>query len=398
MIQQVYDVEYLTPLLENFKLSKQQKRSSFSNQTDYELTYLKNKVWLESTALQLLCSALLFNTNSLFEQIEFIELLCQIEIQKYFCCEVPKFDVLLLILKITFFNGVYISLGEFLDRTTQLKSVKKCVSDLVKLKLFDEAFTVAHKVGLDTDKIVLEKWQNEFEIAIQTESFENVLLRCHEDFKSHEVSPDLVITFFEDRVSTNDLERYHLLKFSHKWASEHSLPNSYDLESKKILTFLKANETYALNISELDSVKFTTYTTYSEMTEMLKYIEQPRAFLRSDYLEKLDNLLVEALDRKDFWLALKLEKMFGLKNGDLDIVKLCHELAEGLVLPHQLNKDQQSVVDRAKEINKINQSRRSRLKSTSISSGECLMIYDKLFVEVVNTRDENILEIYFWRK
>lgn len=355
-------------MLENFKSSKQQRRSCFFNQTDYELIYLKNKVWLESTALQLLYSALLFNTNSLFEQIEFVELLCQVEIQKYFCCEVPKFDVLLLILKITFYNSVYISLGEFLDRTTQIKSIKKCVSELVELKLFDEAFTVAHKVGLNTDEIVLKKWKTEFETEIQTESFENVLLKCHEDFKSHEVSPDLVITFFKDRVSTNDLERYHLLKFSHKWASEHSLPNSYDLESKKILTFLKAKETTQLNISELDSVKFTTYTTYSEMTDMLKNIEQPRAFLKS---EKLDKLLVEALDRKDFWLALKLEKMFGLKNGDLDVLKLCHELAESLVLPHQLSEDQQGVVARAKEINKINQSRRSRFKSISISSGEC---------------------------
>lgn len=362
-----YDIQYLMPRLEKFKTLKMSRRSSVLSQTDYEMTYLKNKLWIETTALQLLCSAIICNIESLFDQLELIEFLCQIDIQSYFSCEVPKFEMLLVVLKTIFDTDVSLNLADFLDFSKEINAAQNCVNELLNQCLFGEALTVAKCYNLDSDKIVLKKWQNKFEL--RTQDIELFLLKCDLEFDEQKVSPDYVISFFKERASVNDLERYYLLKFSHKWAAKCDLPSRYELERKKILAFIKVTDK-PLNISELDDLYIEqNFVTYKDMVEILETIQRPLVSLTSDYLERLEAILVEALDKRNFWLALKLERMFGCKNNDLDILKLCHELAEGLVLPYQLNDEQQQVVARVKEIRRLSH-RRSLYKSSSMSSGK----------------------------
>ncbi|XP_066152206.1 spatacsin isoform X2 [Euwallacea fornicatus] len=363
VIDKECDFEYLTPILDKFKDMTSQKRASILSQTDYELTYLKNKIWLDLTALQLLCSALIYNTESHFEQLVIVDLLCKVDIQTHFSCEIPDFKCLSVILNTIFTTEVKLSVKDFLDASKNKEAIENCVSSLLKLNLLAEALKVAECSGLDTDLIVLKKWQHQF--TVRTDSFEEFLNKCHADFDLHAVSPELVISFFKERVSVDDVERYYLLKFSHKWASKHELPNRYILERKKIVAYIKVREENHIGIDELCE---ENKITYKEMLQLLKDIEEPQSSLTSDYIQKLENLLSEALDQRKFWLALKLQKMFVLKSNDLDILKLCHELAEGMVLPHQLNQEQQSVVARLKEIQKITLRRRSAYKSPSFSS------------------------------
>ncbi|XP_066259564.1 spatacsin isoform X2 [Euwallacea similis] len=363
VIDKECDFEYLTPILDKFKALKSQKRASVLSQTDYELTYLRNKIWLDLTALQLLCSALIYNTESHFEQLVIVDLLCKVDIQAHFSCEVPNFKCLSIILNTIFTTEVKLSVEEFLDASKNKEAIENCVSSLLKFNLLVEALKVAECSGLDTDLIVLKKWQHQF--TLRTDSLEEFLNKCDADFDIHAVKPELVISFFKERVSVDDVERYYLLKFSHKWASKYELPNRYILERKKIVAYIKVRDENQIDMKELCEANKMTY---KEMLQLLKNIEEPQSSLISDYVQKLENLLSEALDQRRFWLALKLQRMFALKSNDLDILKLCHELAEGLVLPHQLNEEQQSVVARLKEIQKITLRRRSAYKSASFSS------------------------------
>ncbi|CAG9762324.1 unnamed protein product [Ceutorhynchus assimilis] len=362
-IQRDYAINFLTPKLEKFKSSKSTRRASVLSQTDYEMTYLKNKIWLEATALQLLCSAIIYNTSSLFDQLKFVELLCAVDLQSYFSCEVPKFENLLVIMRTLFDTGISLNLIDFFNGAKQQEAIQICINELVNISLFDEALIIAKDSNINTDLIVLRKWQNRFNRNKITEEF---LTKCDQDFELQKVSPECVISFYKERASINDLERYCLLKFSHKWASKYDLNSRYELERKKILAYIKIPD--KINITELDDINLNkNYTTYKEMLDILNTIEPPQVALVTDYSEKLGDILTRALDKGNFWLALKLERMFGCQSHDLDILKLCHELAEGLVLPHQLREEQYKIIERVKEMQSLSHTRRL-YKSNSVSS------------------------------
>ncbi|XP_050294548.1 spatacsin [Anthonomus grandis grandis] len=363
LISKEYETEFLTAPLEMFKKLKSTRRASVLSQTDYELTYLKNKLWLETTALQLLCSALIYNTDSHYDQLRFVQILCNLDIQQYFSCETPRFHNLQIILEIIYDSPVQLDLAEFLDSTKETEAVQRCVSSLLDRHLFEAALIVAESCARSTEEIVLEKWKFLFK---NCENFEGCLRECDADFEAQKVPPEAAVEFFKERKSIGDFERYLLLKYSHKWAAKHDLPTRYHLERKKILAYLKVMDK-PLSIAELDE-EIKPFCTYKDMLDVLETIERPLANLATDYMKELNKIQLEALDLENFWLALKLERMFGCSCNDLKVLVLCHELAEGLVLPHQLNNEQQQVVARVKEIQELTHRRRSFYRDVSCSS------------------------------
>lgn len=360
-----YQIGNLAAKLSQFNKVKTSRRPSTLSQTDYEMPYMRNKVWLEETAFQLLCSALIYNTNSLFDRLCFVETLCLMNMAMYFSCPIPNFKSLAVILKVMLGTGVNLDLISFLNVKQEQGAVKDCINELIELNLFRDAVTIATCSNVNTDGILLNKWEKRLE---RSTDFEGDLSECDKDFQTHNVSPQQVVAFLLERNSANEFQQYCLLKLSHKWAVTHELPNRYELEQKKISSYTKLDK--PINIEELDdgSVRKDS-TTYSDMLDLLDKIEPIDIVVTPEQMRILDVIFVQALGQRDFWLALKLEKMFGCKNSDMEILKLCHELAEGTLMPYQLNEDQQHIIARVKEIQRIRR-RRSAYISNSFSSGK----------------------------
>ncbi|KAH1007968.1 hypothetical protein HUJ04_005131 [Dendroctonus ponderosae] len=378
-----YEIECLAAKLSKFNKLKTSRRPSTLSQTDYELTYMRNKVWLEETALQLLCSALVYNTNSLFDRLQFVEALCLVNMDTYFTCPIPNFKSLAVILKIMFDTGVHLDLIGFLNVNQEDDAVKNCINELIELNLYSDAVTIAICSNINTDRILLSKWEKRLECSTD---FEGDLLECDKDFQAHNVSPQQVVAFLIERNSANEFQQYCLLKLSHKWAVTHELPNKYELEQKKISSYTKLDTPISIDELNDGSVR-KDFTTYSDMLDLLDKIKPLDIVVTPEQMRILDAIFIQALGQRDFWLALKLEKMFGCKNSDMEILKLCHELAEGMLMPYQLNEDQQHIIARVKEIQRIRR-RRSAYISNSFSAD---VNYLELIEEEENKQEEPIL-------
>lgn len=83
---------------------------------------------------------------------------------------------------------------------------------------------------------------------------------------------------------------------------------------------------------------------FKEMAELLTQISKYEEDVSTDAFNSLKSTLNDALNAKNLWLALKLEKMFGCTDNNLDILKLCYNLAEGSILPYQLSTEQRLLI------------------------------------------------------
>ncbi|KAL1512744.1 hypothetical protein ABEB36_002284 [Hypothenemus hampei] len=344
ILKKDYTNSYKKYRLEHFHILKTQRRDSIVIPRDYELNYLKDINWIEDVALKLLKSFLISNTDSYHERIEVLELLCEFQIGEYFFCDLPNFSLILSILKASFDTELasHVDLEALLRDSNDPALVQNCLNHMVDLGMFTEAFEIATSANLPTALVVLKKWQSIFEN--KTQDIQRFLLKCNEDFELSQIPPELVTSFFKERACVNDLVRYYLLKYSHMWATKHNLPKKHDLERKKILAYAKISQ-QDLNISDLSDPDLNARCiTYKQMLAYIQYIDNSQFSMEYEQLEELEILVNLALDTGDFILALKLERMFHLKNQDLEVLKLCYELAEGLVQLHQLNEEQMAFI------------------------------------------------------
>ncbi|XP_030752680.1 LOW QUALITY PROTEIN: spatacsin [Sitophilus oryzae] len=380
LINKIDHLEYLVPKLMRFKSLNTARRASVISQTDYEMTYLKNRIWIENTAVQLLYSAIIYNSNSYFEQIEYMSVLCQINIKQYFVSEICDFIILYDILELLFDTTIKLNIAHYLEETNRDEEVQDCINKLLKQELFDKALKISRVCNFDTNLIVLKKWENKY--RHNNSSIQEFLRLCNEDFIKEKLSADCAISFFNERTPANDVERYFLLKSSHKWALDHDLTDKYELERKKILAFIDFPEN-VLPIDELTLFEnHNGHITYKEMLKLLEKVYPAQQCVASDSMDKLDSLLAKFLDRGNFWMAVKLEKIFGCDNTNTDILKLCHELAEDIVSPTQLNEYHKQLFFKFKEFPRLSYRRNLTFRNVSVSS-------DKNYLEMIQENDFN---------
>ncbi|XP_060523228.1 spatacsin [Cylas formicarius] len=326
--------------LELFRDSKKQRRGSVMSEKEYEMTYIKNKTWLENTSLKLLACALEFNTNSTYHQETIVETLGDIKFEKYCNVSCPDFYRLSQILKILFGTKIKLDMCRYFDAETQKSALEDVLNGLLKENLFEAALEIGRCSNIVTDTIVLKKWRWKFEN--RDPSNLGFFYECDREFAEQNISPQTAVEFFMERITSND-SKYVLLKLSHKWSKIYNLSSQYELEKKKILAFVAVPD-YFGDINELTELDNVKNLTFKEMLELVDNIETRSEKLPDEHSAKIGELINRALDRGNFWLALRVEKIFNYSSADMDVLKCCHKLAEKMIGLDQLDADQKKML------------------------------------------------------
>lgn len=234
-LDKAYDLSILKQNLELFKsLFKKSRRQSVITETDHEMNYLNNQIWIETTASTILSSAIEYNCPSFYDKILFVEVLCKINLESYFSVQIPNFKNLLSILKIVYECNfpINFNVSTVFNMKSEKKAIYECIDQMLENELFDSALKIAEIEELSLDLILIKQWQHKFD----TENHENVIFwkNCDIDLRNRIVAPDCVIDFYLECFEKvqNKLERYILLKIAYQWANEYELANRFDLEKK----------------------------------------------------------------------------------------------------------------------------------------------------------------------
>lgn len=343
---------------------KNMRKHSIISEVDHEMTYLSNKLWIEMTAIRLLSALLEYNCSSMYEQILIVENLYKIEIWKYFSSDdVPSFHNLLEILKALYSSncGVKLNISLMFDPKNSRQAIVQCINALLDKQQYSVALKIAKIENLPPDLILTKEWQNK----MNDRNDQKFWYICNETFAKHNVTADCIVDFFLDcSEQTSDLfERFTLLKLAWEWAEKYDLSLQYEIEKKMWVAFLYLDDKH--RDLEIFDIKESNYL-YKDLVEMLKNVIQYEQELNKDLISQLEKIVYSVLNKKNFWLALKLQKMFCCKNPDLETLKLCHSLAEGILLPYQLNAEQRLLLSNVNYLRTY--SRRRTFLSTRFSS------------------------------
>ncbi|XP_018577700.1 spatacsin [Anoplophora glabripennis] len=334
-----FNTALLKSKLEIFKESlKKCRRYSMISKSDHEMTYLNNRSWIESTSLLLLSSAIEFNVTSLYEQIQFVQCLCAVGLEQYINC--PNIESLLDILTYLCHSkcGIRIDVRLYLDPQGTQTALVNCINQLLNQELFDTATKIAQIGGVSLDMILIRQWQYKYKNNDHVDK--NFWENCSKQFSASNICADRVVEFYLEYADNveNCFERYQLLKLAYEWARSFDLPTKYDIEKWKWMAYLYLDKSKRLDDTIFEAQ--SPHLTYKEMLEMITSVPGCDEEISSDLLNLLEEMMKQALTRGNFWQAFKLEKMFKCKCQDLSMLKLSHSLAEGIVLPYQLNAEQ----------------------------------------------------------
>ncbi|EFA05905.1 spatacsin [Tribolium castaneum] len=363
-----YNLDFTNPSLiqklETFQtMLKNLRKNSIISEADHEMTYLNNKIWLETTAIRLLSALLECNCHSMYEQILIVENLVKIQVWKYFLSDFPNFCNLLQILKALYSSncGVRLNISLMFDSKDSRQAIIQCINALLEKQQFAVALKVAQIENLPPDLILTKEWQSKMNDR-NDDDFWSV---CNVTFAKHKVTADCIVDFFlECSEQISDLfEKFTLLKLAWEWSEQYDLSSRYEIEKKMWIAFLYLDDKH--RDLEIFGIKESTYL-YKDLTEMLIDVSQYEGELSKDLMSQLERIVATVLNKKNFWLALKLQKMFGCKNPDLETLKLCHNLAEGILLPYQLDAEQRLLLSNVNYLRTY--SRRRTLLSTRFSS------------------------------
>ncbi|KAJ8927655.1 hypothetical protein NQ314_019857 [Rhamnusium bicolor] len=390
-----FDAVLLTLKLDAFKNALDKcRRYSVQTEYDHELTYLSNKIWIETTALLLLASAIEYNITSLYNQIQFLQILCDVNIEKYISC--PNIQNVLNILRNICESKCHIrfNIGLYFDGKNGRKAVVDCINKLLDHKLFETATKIAQIEGLPLDLILIKEWQHKYEHWDHSDI--NFWENSNEQLSTHNITADCVVEFYLNysNKAQNKFEKYQLLKLANEWASKFDLSCKYEIERKKWLAYIVLEDKQkGDNYSIFNEQTSFRNCTYKEMLEMLQFVKPYEEEITSDSSNLLQQLVNKALIEGYFWLALKLEKMFGCKCSDLNILKLCFSLAEGILNPYQLNTEQRLLLNTGTHFRSLSHrrtflsSRLSSLSSASLTHTNVSLIQTAEVVDGVPVQD-----------
>lgn len=341
-IQQKFEIPTLTSKLNTVKsLLEKCRRYSVIAEIDNEMTYLKSKGWVETTAVILLSSAINHNMNSTYEQIKFLKVLNDLQIGNYFTC--PDLRRLLGILETIceLQPRLRFDVEGYFDRKEGRKPVVECINTLLDQRLFEGALRIAQIEGLPADLILVKQWQDRFQNVYQDGDV-TFWKESSDVFAKYNVTADCVIEFYLENFETmtSNWEKYNLLKLSYEWAKKFELSNQYELEKRKWYHYILIEENYNNMKSDEILECLPLSVTYKEMLEMLEKMTPYEETLSQDISKAVQTLIDNVLSKDNIWLALKLEKMFKCKTVDLDSLKVGFSLAEGLLMPYQLDIEQ----------------------------------------------------------
>ncbi|CAG9858094.1 unnamed protein product [Phyllotreta striolata] len=374
-IDRTPDVPLLIAKLQSFKSALSQcRRYSVFAQNDHEMTYLRNKAWVETTAMNLLACAIHYNSDSAYEQIRLVERMRRAGLGEYVDC--AELENLLEILRIVYESNseIRFDVAGFLGEKGGRKAVVNCVNRLVECCLFEQASEIAVLGDVALDEVLMGKWN--YKYLNRDDNCTGFWFECNEEFRKHNVSVENVVGFYLKYVELvqTSIEKYELVKMAQQWSKKHNLPTKHELEKQKWLLYASLEEksrNIDLLITEEEPKIPKSPILFKDLVDLLNNVPKFDEDLSVHTLNTFKLTINEALNAGNLWLALKLERMFGCTDSNLEILKLCHGLAEGLLLPYQLTAEQRLLITNGTHFRRLSHRRpflSTKLSGTSSST------------------------------
>lgn len=338
------------------------RSNSVISQLDQEITYINNKVWIQNLILVLIAFTAEYNFSTLFDQIQFVNALCNLNISEMINDSL-NFANLLEILKTLHKHNcdIKLDLSVIYDKIEYTKMIHSVIDKLVVKNEYKTALTVANIEHISVDSIILE----EYTYMFNKNATEVIWDDCNEVFKHNGVLPEKVIRFFQEcsTAVNNCTDKYEILKLAHEWAVQFDHPEKYYLEYQMWLMFLDIEDKHKINFTVTEPLA----KLYTDMQNELDALQEYPEKLPEDGITKLDESISVLLNNNRFWEALRLERIFGHKNADLEILRLCCSIAEAILLPSELNAEQRMMLSSSRSSRGYSQ-RRKPFRSTRQSS------------------------------
>lgn len=356
-------MEILKTKIQTFqKKLKSIRSNSVISQLDQEITYINNKVWIENLVLIFIAFTLEYNFTTAFDQIQFLSALCELEVSETINSSLNYSNLLKTLNALCQCHcDIKLDLSVIYNKINYTKMVQDLIDKLVVINEYKTALIVANIESVTVDKIIIEEYTYKFNQS-PTELIWN---DCSKVFKSHQVQPEKVISFFQEcSIAVNNFcDKYKILRIAYEWAVQFDHPEKDDLEKQMWCTFLEVEDKCSINLSTTESLKVL----YKDMQDELECLEENSEELPEKDVVKLDQSISILLKNNCFWEALRIEKLFGHKNADLEILRLCCSIAEAILLPSELNAEQRIMLSSSRSSRGYSQ-RRIPFRSTRQSS------------------------------
>ncbi|KAK4884275.1 hypothetical protein RN001_000546 [Aquatica leii] len=364
-----FDVSVQTTVLDLFsKEIKKTKTSSPVIQIDYEMMYLTNKVWIEATAISLLATTLQHNFTSRYYQLCCLKFLHEVEIANYFSVASFSFLKYFNMLNYLFENQceINVDLSVLFNCEKADNEIMSWINELLSMQSYGCALQVSKLQGICTDFIILKEWYSKFETRANNKGFWE---ECNQNLIDNNIDCIASIEFFEKccEETSDNVEKYDILRIAHDWASRGKSKNVYDLEKKMWITYFSLDTKPDCDFNR----SYNECLLYGEMKQVLESLDNDvdGLSLNSEGLIHLNNIIENLLNQNEFWQALRLSKLFGHKHMDVNLIELCFNLAEGFLMPYQLNVDQRLLLIKSGNLRSVgNRRRRTLMSSKGFSS------------------------------
>lgn len=359
-----FDTNDLKEKLKTFHDKLKRIRSnSVISQLDQEITYINNKVWIQNLVVIFISFTLEYNFATLFDRIQFLNVLCELNVEEILNNS-PNFSNLLNILRTlhSFNCDVDLDLSVIYDKIEYNKMIQHLIDKLVLKNEYKIAQMIADIENYPVDIIIIEK----FKYIFNRSPVDFIWEDCNEAFKKHQILPGRVISFFQEcsTMVTSFNDKYRVLKLAYDWALQFDQEEKDYLERQMWLMFLNVEDKSKINLCHVESFR----KLYKDMQNDLKYLQQNAEKLAEADVPKLNECISILLKYNQFWEALRMEKIFGYKNADLEILSLCCNIAEGILLPNEFNAEQRMLLNNSHSGRGGHKQRRMPFRSTRQSS------------------------------
>lgn len=355
-------------MLQNFKEKITFWRSnSYISEIDHDMSYFNNKLWIQNTAIFLVCNTLQFGFRCYYDRILFLRFLNDINIAQYFLTDFPDIETFLKINEHLYDKqcAADFDLSVISNKNKYFLTITSYINDLIGEELYDTALNLAQIMGISCDFILFKRLQDEFKkTEVRDETFwkdwDNI-------FQKYNIAPDAVAQRYLEYAQSikETVEAFVILKLTFcNWTNKYKLDDNISVEKEMWLAYFRLND----NSKLFEIVPNENFNLLSEYSKELSAIPDCYNVLDEVELQNFEKVLEHMLNNGDITTALRLEKIFGYSTTDLDILKLCLNLVEGTVLPHELTARQRLLLNRRNNIKGAANIRRKTYTMPRISS------------------------------
>ncbi|XP_018320150.1 spatacsin [Agrilus planipennis] len=334
---------------------------------DRDLSYIDNRQWIESVAVSLLAATFDYILKSSYQQTQLLKLLIKFNVSEYLPISLDSIEKTLNMLNSISKNKCNIrpSFTDLFWQETRTTSIQNYIDELINKKFYKVAFEIGCIEGITFDHVILQKWEDEFEKKHQHDDFWSCSLKEFANVRQK----DKVLKALEKCCAKveSQTEKYKILKVALEWAKSNNLGNISDIEKKMWITVLHLKN-YDFQFPFFSESQSFLYSHIQQELSNISIPEDELLTLTQADKNYIDTIIESLLNSVRFTEVLKLSKMFGHKHEDLTILTLCVQLAEGLLLPSQLNVEQRLLVNKAAHLRKFSQRGTGSYKSFQLSN------------------------------